>query len=334
MSGTGSSDPVWDVERLRIATDAAGVALWSWNVDTDEVALDERAHALWGVPSDKPVTFEILSARIHPEDLDKVRTAFETTRALPSSYEIDFRIQHDDGIRWISARGMGDDIGMVGKVMFGVFLDVTGRKEAEEARELLAGEMSHRVKNLFALASSLTTIAARSANTTAEMAHDLTHRLTALGRAHDLLHPAADHEDDKALRLKTLLAALLAPYDDAGAVGGRIHLSMPDVHVGQAAATTLALVVHELTTNSVKHGALSLPDGKLDISCTAPGGEVALIWTERGGPLLAAPRGPDGFGTKLLTRSVIGQLGGSITFDWPTEGAVITLHMSRARIAR
>ena len=315
MSGTGSNAPVWDAERLRIATDAAGVALWSWNVETDEVALDQRAHGLWGVPRDKPISFETLSARIHPEDLDKVRTAFETTRALPSSYEIDFRIRHDDGIRWVSARGMGSDIGMVGRILFGVFLDVTGRKEAEEARELLAGEMSHRVKNLFALASS-------------------TQRRAALGRAQDLLHPAPDHADDEAVLLKSLLAALLAPYDDAGAVGGRIRLSMPDVHVGQAAATTLALVVHELATNSVKYGALSLPDGMLDISCTAPGGEVALTWTERGGPPLAGPREPDGFGTKLLTRSIAGQLGGSIAFDWPAEGAVITLRMNKSRIAR
>ena len=70
---------------------------------------------------------------------------------------------------------------MVGRIMFGIFLDVTERKVAEEAREMLAGEMSHRVKNLFAIASALTEIASRSAATTKEMAHDLTQRLIALG---------------------------------------------------------------------------------------------------------------------------------------------------------
>ena len=334
MSWEGSDASVWDAKRLRMATDAAGVALWSWNVGTDEIALDERAHNLWGVPRGESVSFEVLSARIHPEDLDKVRSAFEATRALPKSYEIDFRIGHDDGIRWISARGMGEDTGVVDKILFGVFLDVTERKEAEEARELLAGEMSHRVKNLFALASSLTAIAARSANTTTEMARDLMQRLTALGRAHELLRPASDQAADGAVLLNDLLAALLAPYDDAGTVGDRIRISMPDVRVGQTAATTLALVVHEMTTNSVKYGALSLPGGTLDISCTAPGGEVALTWTERGGPPLADPRRPASFGTKLITRSVTGQLGGSVVFDWPVEGAVVTLRMSRTRLAR
>ena len=333
MSWEGSSALVWDAERLRIATDAAGVALWSWNVDTGELALDERAHGLWDVPKDRPVTFESLSARIHPEDLDNVRSAFEATRALPSSYEIDFRIRHGDDIRWISARGMGDHIGMVGRSMFGVFLDVTGRKEADEARELLAGELSHRVKNLFALASSLTAIAFRSATTTTEMARDLTQRLTALGRAHDLLRPAPGRGNDNTALLEDLLAALLAPYDDKGVVGGRIRIFVPDVRVGQTAATTLGLVVHELATNSIKYGALSQPSGTLDISCMAYDSELAVIWREKGGPTIVAPKMSEGFGTKLITRSVSGQLGGCVTFEWPTEGVVVTLRLSKARIA-
>ena len=77
-------------------------------------------------------------------------------------------------------QGAGD--GIIGRVMFGVFLDVTPRKQAEDTREMLAAEMSHRVKNLFAIAAALTAIAARSAATTTEMARDLTQRLTALGR--------------------------------------------------------------------------------------------------------------------------------------------------------
>src|SRR5688500_14860113 len=175
---------IWDIRRLRVATDAAGVALWSWNVDTDQIAMDERAYDLWGVPAKDEITFEELSARIHPADLDKVRAAFTATRELAGAYETDFRILHGDEVRWISARGRGDDQGIVGRIMFGVFLDVTVRKLAEEARELLSNEMSHRVKNLFAIAAALTVIASRSADTPKEMARDLTERLVALGRAH------------------------------------------------------------------------------------------------------------------------------------------------------
>src|SRR5436190_20971750 len=181
MARQSTSPPVWDARHLRIAADAAGVALWSWNVDTDEIALDERAHRLWGVPtSNGLVTFEALSARIHPEDLDRVRAAFTATREILGSYEVDFRILDNNEIRWVSARGRGDDEGIVGRIMFGVFLDVTERKMAEESRELLAKEMSHRVKNLFAIASALTRIASRSATTTEDMARDVTQRLKAL----------------------------------------------------------------------------------------------------------------------------------------------------------
>ncbi|WP_375462676.1 PAS domain-containing protein [uncultured Methylobacterium sp.] len=125
MSWDGSGAPVWDAEHLRIATDAAGVALWSWNVDTDEIALDERAHGLWGLPSDAPVSFDDLSACIHPADVDGARIAFKATRAVLGAYEIDFRILHGKETRWVSARGQGDDAGNVARVMFGVFLDVS-----------------------------------------------------------------------------------------------------------------------------------------------------------------------------------------------------------------
>jgi two-component sensor histidine kinase len=332
MSWEGSSALVWDAERLRIATDAAGMALWSWNIDTNEIALDERAHTLWGVPRNGPVTFEDLSAHIHPEDLNRVRAAFTATRDLMGPYEIDFRILHGEAVRWISARGQGDDIGIVGRIMFGVFLDVTERKQAEKAREMLAGEMSHRIKNLFGIASALTAIAARSAATTTEMARDLTQRLTALGRAHDLVRPILGEAEDKA-EFGDLLTVLLAPYGDKEDAERRVHITAPELRVGETTATTLALVVHELATNSIKYGALSTADGTLDVSCTADNDDVTLVWTERGGPLVAAPTGSVGFGSKLVAQSVTGQLGGSIAFDWPLEGVVVTLRMSKARLA-
>lgn len=328
--GQKASPSVWDAIRLRIATDAAGVALWSWNVDTDEIALDEHAHALWGVASG-PVTFEGLSARIHPEDLDRVRAAFAATREILGAYEVDFRILHGGEVRWVSARGRGDDQGIVGRIMFGVFLDVTGRKLAEEAREMLAAEMGHRVKNLFSIASALTAISARSTTTTTEMARDLTQRLTALSRAHDLARPFLN-EPRKATLLGDLLAALLAPYDDEGAIGDRVRVSVPELLVGEASATTLALIVHELATNSIKYGALSKAAGMVDVSCTAHDDEVVIVWTETGGPPVEASNRPAGFGNQLVTRSISGQLGGTIAFDWPAEGVIVTLRMSKARL--
>lgn len=326
------SPPVWEPELLRLAVAAAGVALWSWNVDTNRLTMDERAFELWGVPLSEYVGFDDLSAHIHPADRDRVKAAFAATRAIVGPYEIDFRIMLGDEVRWISARGQGNDADIVGRVMHGIFIDVTGRKQAEEGHELLAGEMSHRVKNLLAIATGLTAITSRSATTTVEMAKELTNRLTALGRAHDLVRPLPGQEGKAAL-LGDLITVLLAPYDDMSAFSTRVRVSVPRMGVGEQAATTLALVVHELATNSLKYGALSSPDGTLDISCAPHDTEVVLVWTERGGPPVAAPTSEGGYGSKLLNRGMA-QLGGSITCDWSAEGVIISLQMTKDRLSR
>ncbi len=91
--------PLWEVGSLRLALHAAGVALWSWNVDDDRITMDEQAFRLWGVPQSDEVTFEDLSSHIHPADRDRVRAAFTATRAVVGAYEIDFRIMLGDRIR-------------------------------------------------------------------------------------------------------------------------------------------------------------------------------------------------------------------------------------------
>jgi two-component sensor histidine kinase len=323
---------VWQAQHLQLAVRAAGVALWAWNVDTDLLTMDERGFELWGLEWSDRVTFEDLSAHIHPADRDRVRAAFAATRAVLGAYETDFRIIVGEEIRWIAARGQGEDVGIVGRTMFGIFLDVTARKHAEEGHELLAGEMSHRVKNLLAIASGLTAITSRSAASTEEMARELTQRLTALGRAHDLVRPLPNGQGDAAL-LGDLFSVLLAPYDDLGAFSGRIRVAVERLGVGERAATNLALVVHELATNSVKYGALGSPTGTLDVSTSAGPGQVCLTWLERGGPDVAAPEGLAGFGSQLVRRSVQGQLGGSIEYDWSAGGLIVTLRMDRARLA-
>lgn len=327
------AQPVWDADHLRLAITAAGVALWSWNVDTNSFFMDERAFELWGVPLSDYVSFDDLSSHVHPADRDRVKAAFAATRAIVGAYEIDFRIMISDEVRWISARGQGSDADIAGRIMHGIFLDVTGRKQAEEGHELLAGEMSHRVKNLLAIATGLTMITSRSAKTTEDMAKELTNRLTALGRAHDLVRPLPGQEGKAAL-LGDLLTVLLAPYDDEAAFSGRIRVSVPRMGVGEQAATTLALVVHELATNSLKYGALSSSTGTLDISCTPHDTEVVVVWTERGGPPVAAPTGEGGYGSKLLNRSMTVQLGGSITCDWSAEGVIISLQIIKNRLAK
>ncbi len=111
----------WNPRHLRLAIKAAGVALWSWNVDTDRFTMDERGYVMWDLSIKSPLVFEDLSAKIHPADRDRVRAAFSATRAIVGPYEIDFRIIVGPDVRWISARGQGDDADIEGRTMFGVF---------------------------------------------------------------------------------------------------------------------------------------------------------------------------------------------------------------------
>jgi two-component sensor histidine kinase len=103
--------------------------------------------------------------------------------------------------------------------------------------------------------------------------------------------------------------------------------------VGEAAVTSLALVFHELATNSLKYGALSVPNGTLDITTASKGSQLQLIWIERGGPAMKAPPEASGFGSKLVQRSVFKQLGGTINYDWRTEGLIATLLLDRDKLA-
>jgi two-component sensor histidine kinase len=215
--------------------------------------------------------------------------------------------------------------------MYGVFIDVTERKKAEEARAMIAREMNHRVKNIFAITTALTTISSRSTTTKDEMAKDLRQRIVALSNTHDMVRPD-DSQQHKAAPLGDLLVTLLEPYSNTHSNSERVHISTPRVLVGEKSATSLALVVHELATNSIKYGALSCENGTLEIKCSAAGGEVEIVWTEAGGPTTSKPSGRSGFGTKLVVSSLSDQLGGTISASWPPTGAIITLKMSEARL--
>lgn len=325
MSDTDTLLDIWNPQQVRTAIDAASVALWRWDVDDNDFKMDAQGFNLWGLARSEKLQFEHLSAQIHPADRDRVRAAFVATRSVAGPYEQDFRIIVDDDVKWISSRGRGADEGIVGSTMYGIFLDVTGRKQAEEGHELLAGEMSHRVQNLLAIASGLTALTSRSVETVADMTRDLTRRLTALGRAHNLVRPLPASQGTAAL-LGDVITVLLAPYDDLGAFSGRVRVAVPRMGVGEHGATIFAMVVHELATNSLKHGALSSPQGMLDITGTIKQEILELTWAETGGPIVDQAPVSNGFGSKMLGNIIEAELKGSISYRWRTSGLVATIN--------
>jgi hypothetical protein len=207
-----------------------------------------------------------------------VRAAFASTRYMFGDYELDFRIAKNREIRWISARGRGEDQGIVGRIMFGVFLDVTERKLAEESRELLAAEMSHRVKNLFA-------IAFRRQYRDVDRTNGARHFSTAQGTwAGPRIDPAIPSGAEKSSATERVAYCLACRLRRQGRNRDRIRLDLPELRVGEASITTLALVVHELATNAIKYGALSTPNGTVHVACSLDDSEATIIWTESDGP--------------------------------------------------
>jgi PAS domain S-box-containing protein len=212
--------------------------------------------------------------------------------------------------------------------------DITELTKARERQQLLLREMSHRVKNLFALSSSIVSLSARSAHSTQELADSARERLGALARAHSLTfaHGVVDSTTQPAT-LQSLIQTIVAPFDKAG--GGepsRIAVSGVDLPVSGATVTSMALLLHEFATNAAKYGALSTDEGTIDVDCSKVDDVIVLSWSERGGPAVQEPAGPEGFGGVLSRIAVNKQLGGEIERVWKREGLCIRLRVPESRL--
>jgi PAS domain S-box-containing protein len=205
-----------------------------------------------------------------------------------------------------------------------LFMDVTERKQAEERQALLTREVDHRAKNALAVVQAALRLTPME-DTVASYARAVEGRVAALARAHTLL--AAERWSGANLR--AMLRQELSAFVDGGeADGSRIELAGPAVMLPPNAAQPLAMAVHELATNAVKYGALSVPTGQVAVSWRIePGPRLRLRWVESGGPAVAGPPGRNGFGSQVLTGTVRGQLGGTVTLTWRVTGLVCDMEV-------
>ena len=212
--------------------------------------------------------------------------------------------------------------------------DITESKRAQARQQLLLREMDHRVKNLFALSISVLNLSGRSANSVPQLVESAGARLSALARAHAL---TLSHGPDAAPRsitvttLHSLIEAIIEPHRGEGE-NRRLSIVGCDIEISGSVISSLALLLNEFATNSVKYGALSATAGRIQIHCADRAGAVVISWTELGGPPIPAPIGNAGFGDFLVRATAAGQLGGEISRDWKPEGLVIRLSVPRERL--
>jgi PAS domain S-box-containing protein len=207
--------------------------------------------------------------------------------------------------------------------------DISERRRAEEQERLLLREMNHRIKNLFALASGVVALSARSAKTPAELAESISERLAALARAHALTLPeitGAGAKIEHSATLGAIVRTVLSPYGgDPREDTARLSITGPEVRLAPKTATNFALVLHEFATNAAKYGALNSAKGQVSVKWCVEEGSLHLSWQESGGPMLAHPPDFKGFGTRLSEAILAGTFRGQISRDWERAGIKISI---------
>ena len=258
---------------------------------------------------------------IHPDDHEPLFTDWYETFARREPFEGEFRLlQVDGGWRWNLTRVLPVQTRSGGDVTwFGTLTDIEDSHREAEARQLLANELSHRIKNIFAVIGGLIALKSREYPGTEGFTGDVTDTLHALNRAHSYV---TQKTADAGETLHGLLDKLMKPYGDRD--GSRFSLSGSDVPVSAKSATPLALVFHELATNSAKYGSLCVADGTVAIHTEIHDTDVVIMWREGGGPSPEPERG-QGFGSRLVERSVSHQLSGTLARDFAPEGLTATL---------
>lgn len=215
--------------------------------------------------------------------------------------------------------------------------DITDRVEIEAEKAMLAGELAHRIRNLFAVVNGVISLSARSApDEVKPFAEALRERIAALWRATAYVSPLtmteADNSHDQSLL--GLMHVLLEPYGDMPGLSRRVTILGDDVSIGKSATTSVALFANELATNSLKYGALSGPEGRVALASRVDGECLRLVWTETSShPLPRNFNADEGFGSVLLERAVA-QLGGRAIKEWLPAGLRVSIDLAVARLAR
>jgi PAS domain S-box-containing protein len=306
-------------QRLAATYEHAAIGIAEIASDGHFVRVNEAICAITGRSRE-----DLMSGRLfrdsHPDDINADREAFgKQVAGELDFYSVEKRFKRPDGrIIWISVRSSpvrrAD-----GRLLYivRVVQDITEHKQSELRQKLLLDELNHRVKNTLATVQSLASQTARSTSSPKHFSNAFEGRLIALSKAHDQL--TRHHWENADLR--ELLSASLAPY--AAASPERVVLRGEDVVLRPRAVLTLAMAVHELTTNAAKYGALSVPAGSVEVQWQPLERDrrtwLSLEWRESGGPPVQVPERRS-FGTRMIEGSIAAELGGTATLDYAPDG--------------
>lgn len=308
-------------EKLFAALNASGTGTWRFDIQRDLLEWDEATVNVFGIdPNLAPRNAAEFFNLIHPADREQARRVVSDAVTYGTTAEHEFRTVLTDGSeRWICDRArVIYDADKRPLYMIGAALDVTERKRSEERQMLLLNELNHRVKNTLATVQSLALQTLRNSSTLEVFQSNFMARLMALSATHDVL----TNKLWENASISEILAAELQPY--GGIDQKRIQADGEAVHLRPQQALPLGMAFHELATNAAKYGALSAPQGCIRISWSLvraePGKQhLEVQWREEGGPEVRRPE-HKGFGTRLINRSIVHELGGAIEMSFAPAG--------------
>lgn len=314
-------------ERLRRMIDGVPQIAWSADAEGNFDYYNKRWAELTG--AEPPRVGEDWRPFVHPDDRDRAFAEWERCFKAGEEFEVEYRLKMKEGWVWVLALGVpvaerqGDPIRW-----FGTITDIDEVHRAFEERDMLAKELSHRIKNIFAVVIGLATLKVRKTPEHKVFVDELVEVLRSLGRAHEFVRPTGEQAQDS---LNGLLTTLFDPYENEDGEP-RVLVSGYDARVAPKAATPLALVFHELATNSAKYGALSNDTGRVTLDISDEGDNILLSWSELGGPPVTDP-GTTGFGSRLVEMSITGQLQGKWDRRFEPAGLVVELTIAKEALA-
>ena len=304
-------------ERLRLASEAARLGTFEYDQAEQDLQWSQNIADVLHVSVPEHQRFDDFIDLVHSDDREAVRSYFRAANFAETTAELEFRVISARGDTWVLTRARAFQTAGTGAPrVIGTLLDITERKSADSHQQLLMAELDHRVKNILANVAAIARLSSSNATSIDTFASALDGRIHAMSAAHDLLRQSSWTGVD----LHKLVAGALEPFrsrtdNDIVIEGERVRLT-------SKFAQSMALVLHELATNAVKHGALSTSGGKVSVDwsrVTTPDGEkIKFAWKERGGPPCAKPI-RKGFGLTVI-RSASSECGGQANMDLSTEG--------------
>ena len=312
--------------RQAIAVEAAGLASWVWNVQSEVIECDAHLPLLFNLPHTTRLRARDIFLAIDRRDVTATEARFRDAIATSDDYFGEYCVKSIEPARWLAARGRVIERDAEGKplLVFGVNYDITERKSAEERQRLLLRELNHRVKNTLATVQALASQTVRHAGDPKQFLDAFSRRLQALGLAHGLL---SDHEW-RGIGIAELVRREVTPFDDIDAP--RISIVGDDLLLSPDQALGLGLVLHELASNATKYGSLSVPEGAVDLDWRMEGRREArriiVSWRETGGPRVQPPD-RQGFGSILIRRSLAKVLSSEVKHEFSPDGVTAEISL-------